>query len=1129
MHLLVRETRTLDDVETAVDLGQSAADLVFLSFSDSDLGAAAAAWQASRTASPGRLPAMRLANLAHLRHPMSVDLYVEQVVAHARCVVIRLLGGLDYWRYGAEEVAALCRARGIPLALLPGDGRADPRLAKLSTVDAATMARLDGFLSQGGVINLERALGLMAHLAGQGPGHDLPPEPVPAHGEFALEVKAKPGRPLAALVFYRAYLLAGDLAPIAALAETLDAQGLNARALYVGSLKDPATATFVADTLRAWSPAVVLNTTAFSARLDDEPSPLDAAQAPVLQVVLAGSQQEAWQASARGLSQSDLAMQVVLPELDGRLLTTAVSFKAETAEIDGLEFTRVVHRPDPAGLALAASRAAGWARLGVTPRANRRLALVLSDYPGAAGQAAHAVGLDAIASTEEIIGLLRKEGFDVGEAPPDARALIAQLCEAQPTPILSLVNYQRLFAALPSETQAKITQAWGGPEDDPAVSDGRFALRISRHGKLVAAIQPDRGSALDRKAAYHDPDLPPRHAYVAFYLWLRAAQDVHALIHLGTHGTLEWLPGKAVALSESCAPAALLGGLPVVYPFIVNNPGEAAAAKRRLGAVTIGHLTPPLKSAGAQGPARELERLIDEYAAADGLDARRTGLLRREILDRAQAAGLMEESGAAQTADEDDQLARLDAYLCDVKDLQIRDGLHVFGRAPASERRTELLQSFSASNPGLPADALAARLDAAADAERRALIAALDARFVQPGPAGAPTRGRADVLPTGRNLYTVDPRAVPTRSALVLAQKAADALLRRHLQDHGDWPRTLVMDLWGSATMRTGGEDLALALLLMGARPVWDDGSARVTGIEVLPLARLDRPRVDVTLRISGLFRDAFETQIALFDEAVRAIAERDEPGDWNPLAAAARGLTGRALRRATARIYGAAPGGYGAGVTERVERGAWDERGDLGADYLAASAAAYGKGLDGAQDEAGFAARVAEAQAFLHSQDHAEIDLLDSLDYAAHEGGFAAAADKLGAVPALYHGDTSRPDSPRMRTLTEELARVVRGRAANPAWIAGMMRHGYRGAAEIARGVEGLYAFAATVPSRLDRQFDLLFDATLGDETVDAFLRAENPRARAAMAARFDEAIRRELWRPRRNAVAAVLTGRAS
>ena len=435
-----------------------------------------------------------------------------------------------------------------------------------------------------------------------------------------------------------------------------------------------------------------------------------------------------------------------------------------------------------------------------------------------------------------------------------------------------------------------------------------------------------------------------------------------------------------------------------------------------------------------------------------------------------------------------------------------------------------MLAALRRTSPAIPEATLRQNLNHCAEAEAAGLLAALDGKFVAPGPAGAPTRGRADVLPTGRNLFTIDPRAVPTRSAVALAQTAAADLLRRHRQDHGDWPRRIVIDLWGSASLRTGGEDLALALVLMGARPLWDDGSDRVSGIDILPIALLDRPRVDVTLRISGLFRDAFATQIALFDSAVRAIAARDEAPDWNSLAAAARGLEGLALRLATTRVYGAAPGDYGAGVGDLVTRGAWRDRAELAAAYLAGSSSAYGQGLEGEADEAGFAARVAGAQAFVHQQDHAETDLLESPEYAAHEGGFAAAAEFLGATPALYHTDTSRPAAPRTRTLSEEVIRIVRGRVANPVWIAGMMRHGYRGASEIARALDALHAFSATLAQRFDPQFDLVFDATLGDLAVDRFLRAANPAARASMAARFEDALRRDLWRPRRNTVAAAL-----
>lgn len=1097
MHLLVRETRTLDDEESAVDLGHAPADLVFLAFSDSDLAAAAAAWQAL----PAPKPSLRLASLAQLRHPMSVDLYAERVIARARCVLVRVLGGLDYWRYGAEEFFSLCRGRGIPLALLPGDARADARLAALSTVSGEMLARLDGYLREGGPENLAHALRLAAHLGGLGDDPGVPAREIPAFGTHDFGVAQSGPLGVAALVFYRSHLLAGDLAPQAALAEALAARGFGVRALFVGSLKDAATAAFVAAWLATWRPAVVLNATGFSARRDDDAgSALDAAGVPVLQLVLAGSARSVWATSARGLGPADLAMQVVLPELDGRLLTAAIGFKAADAPLPGLDFAATRHLPDALGIALAADRAAGWARLAAAARAERRIAIVLSDYPGAGGgQVAHAVGLDTFASLAAILRLLRDAGYAADL--PDVTAL----AHAAPAPFLGLAEYRNLLSELPAAFRDSVAAAWGDPEDDPAVRDGRFALPMMRAGNVLLAVQPDRGSRLDRRAGYHDPDTPPRHAYVAFHLWLRRVAAIHALVHLGTHGTLEWLPGKAVALSDACAPAALLRGLPVVYPFIVNNPGEAAAAKRRLGAVTIGHLTPPLASAGLSGDAAHLERLIDEFAAADGLDRRRTALLRRDILDRAAACGLLAESGAT-ALDEDAALARLDAYLCDVKDMQVRHGLHVFGEPPSPARRAQMLAACPALDP--------ARLDACAARERAALLAALDGRFVPPGPAGAPSRGRADVLPTGRNLFAIDPRAVPTRSAVTLAERACAELLRRHVQDHGDWPRALVLDLWGSATMRTGGEDLALALLLLGARPLWDDGSARVCGIEVVPLALLDRPRVDVTLRISGLFRDAFPAQIALFDAAVRMIAGRDEAADMNPLAGAV----------APVRIYGAAPGDYGAGVGAVLDRGAWDARADLGAAYLTASGYGYGRDREGVADPAGFATRVAAADAFLHTQDHGETDLLDGPEVAAYAGGFAAAAARLGAAPALYYADTSRPEAPALRSVAEEVARVVRGRAANPRWIAGQMPHGYRGAAEIVRAADALFRFAATLPTRLDAQFDLLFDATLGDATVDRFLNDANPAARAAMRARFIEARTRGLWHSRRNDISEVL-----
>ena len=552
MHLLVRETRSLDEAAAAVDFGHGPADIAVLSFSDADLGALA----------PFATAGTRLASLGKLRHPLSVDLYLSQTVAHARCVIIRLLGGLDYWRYGAEETAALCRAQGIKLTILPGDGGDDPALAALSTVAPADYRRLDAYFRNGGGANMARAMQLAAHLAGLAPDDAAGAEAMPQHGVQQLDLD---DRPLAAIVVYRSHVLSADIAPTTALAAALNERGLAAGTIFAGSLKAPDTAGWIARTLAAWQPAVVLNATGFSARQDGA-SPLDAPGAPVLQLVLAGSSRAAWQASSRGLSPADLAMQVVLPELDGRLLTGAISFKRETGG-------RTVHEPDPEGIALAAERAAGWARLAATPRADRRVAIVLSDYPGVGGQRGHAVGLDSFASLAAIGGLLDDGGY--------AMASVDGLRDAAPTPFLSLQAYRGLLAGLPEALQRGVAAAWGAPEDDPAVTAGWFTACHLPAGHGVAALQPDRGSPLDRRASYHSPDEPPRHSYIAFYLWLRGRAD--AIVHLGTHGSLEWLPGKAAALSAECWPLALAGGDARDLPVHRQQPGGSGGGETPAG------------------------------------------------------------------------------------------------------------------------------------------------------------------------------------------------------------------------------------------------------------------------------------------------------------------------------------------------------------------------------------------------------------------------------------------------------------------------------------------------------------------------------------------------------------------
>ena len=1106
MHVPRIEMRTLDETVEAVDLDQTPADVVFLSFSDSDLNALARAYDAF----PEPKPSLRIASLAALRHPFSVDLYLENVCARAKLVVARVLGGADYWRYGVDELGALARRSDLKLALLPGDRRRDKRLDEASTLESGATERLWRYFDEGGPDNMAACLAFLASEIG-GAAAASPPVSVSAFGRFeGASFEAGPEAARALIVFYRSIYLADDLEPIETLARALRDKGLAVTSVFVTSLKDDAALESLRAFLKGRRFDVVLNATAFSARLDaEEGTALDTLDAPVLQVVLAGTGLDVWRASQRGLGPSDLAMHVALPEIDGRILTRAISFKTASARDTRTEFSAVAHHPLADRVDFAAELARRWAALRRVAPWDKRLACVLPDYPARGGRTGYAVGLDTPASAVAICKTLRAAGYDVA-CDMDASSLIAALERGPLEATLTLAEYEAELTAAPADFRQSLLAAWGDPADDRDLFDGAFRLRLVRLGKLIAAVQPDRGDASSRKGDYHNLNLPPRHAYVAFYFWLTRKEKVDAIVQLGAHGTLEWLPGKAVALSETCAPEVLLGPTPVVYPFIVNNPGEAAQAKRRIGAVAIGHLTPPLIAAGSYGSALELERLFDEFAEAQALDPRRARAIAPLILERGRETGLLKEC-AADDKPPEEALVALDAWLCDLKEMRVGDGLHVFGQSPDRADGFAGLELDPAAR-----DTLSARVAASGAAELLGLLRALGGRFVPPGPAGAPARGRLDVLPTGRNIYAIDPRSAPTRNAWEIGRRTAEEIVKRYAQDHGEWPKRIVLDLWGSATMRTGGDDLAQAFALIGCRPTWDAASTRVSGFEVLPLAMLGRSRVDVTLRISGLFRDVFPAQIALFSAAVRAVAALEESVDDNPLAS----LQGASL----ARIFGAAPGAYGVGLGARIARGDWAERSELAETYLAATSHAY-DGEGEAREAAGeFRTRVAGAEAFIHAQDLPGQDALDADAVAEHEGGFAAAAAEVGANPTLYHLDTTTAHAPKIRTLAQEIARSLRGRAANPRWISGQMRHGHRGGAEIAQSLDNLYCFAALTDAVESPQFDLIFDATLGDEAVRAFLVRANPQAASHMAGVFEDAARRGFWLSRRNSSARIL-----
>ena len=1112
MHVIFRESHGLEETETPTDLGQSPGQLVVLSFSDSDLGAFAEAWHRGG-GKLGKLPTLRLANLAALKHPLSVDTYVEQTLEGAQGILIRLIGGVPYWAYGLQQVKALAEAKGIALAVLPADGREDPRLDDHSTLPVSTLRRLQHLCDTGGVVAAQAALAQMALAAGLYAGPVRGAKTLPVVGAWSVEHGVScpavacfsdvgvgavcPPRPAASppedisepekhrtlLVFYRSYLVAADLEPVEALIRAFEARGHVVQALFAPSLKAPEAAGWLARQVAGFAPDAIVNATAFSGKGDGGASPLDAGGVPVFQVALATSTREAWAGAERGLSPADLAMHVVLPEVDGRIMGGVASFKEPGARDPDLQFARYAHRAEPERIEAIVARVCNWLALSARPACARRPALILSTYPGKDWNMGHAVGLDAPASARAILCDLREAGYAIPEAAEALEQALLSREVAWP-----LEAYRAALTRLPQALQDDLAEVWGDPAQE--AEGGQFRFAACQLGHALVALQPERGTPETRDDDYHDLSRTPCHAYVAFYLWLQSRAD--ALIHIGAHGTLEWLPGKSVALSSACWPEALTGALPVIYPFIVNDPGEAAQAKRRIGAVTLGHIPPPLRASETPDRLARLEALLDEFSNADGLDPKRRDRLQSDIRTEAQSLGVEQDLGLDRATCTAEAITRIDRFVCDIKESQFGEGLHIWGR---------------------PAAPSGFDTNASTEAERQSLLDALDGKRIAAGPSGSPYRGRSDVLPTGRNIYTTDPRSVPTRAAYAQGVTLAEELVRRHLQDEGDWPKGLIVDLWGSATMRTAGEEFAMALHLLGVRPVWDKGSERVSGVEVLPIAELDRPRIDVTLRVSGLFRDVFPTLSALFSQAVRALAERDETSEWNPYAG----------KQDLARVYGPAPGSFGLGMGHLLEQYDDEGRARAGEAWLSASAWAL-DGDSATRHDQGIRARVAGADTFVHLQDLPETDLLLAADYAAHEAGFAAAQAITGGKAALYHLDSTDPKRPRARALPEEIARVVQARAANPNWIKGMQAHGFRGAAEIAATLEHMAAFAHLAGAVSPHLFDLYHDATLGDAEVEAFLQEHNPEALAAMRDRFNALLEAGLWQTRRNSILAGL-----
>lgn len=1243
--------------------------LRFVTTADTEILATAAAVERL----PDDFPQVRCAN------PYGADAaqLVDSIVDGARVVLVRVLGGSRGWP-GLPLLVQRCAEQQIPLLALGGEATPDAEMTALSTAPTGAVAQAGEYLRHGDVDNVEQLLRFLADtFLLEGWGFEAPHETadlgvyLPGAGDVTLdEARAghDPGKPTVGICFYRSHRLTGNTAFVDTLCAEIERAGANALAVWSYTLRrdrdgevaalslldghvDALVTTMLAtggsnagDASRtaAARGAAAGGAAAGEVRADGtgddwqewDATALAALDVPVIQAITATASRASWLASDTGLSPLDSATQVAIPEFDGRLLGGVISFKERDAAEDspvGVAVPRYV--PDAERCGHVARLAVRHARLRFLPAAQRRVAVLLTSFPTKHAKVGMAVGLDTPASAIKLFEALRGDGMNVAHDFADGDALMHALIgsgghdpefltddQLAASPLrMPVADYLERYATLEPSMREAIEEKWGPPPGDRYLDGDDFVIAGLELGDVLVAIQPPRGYGDDPVGIYHDPELPPTHHYLAVYWWIEGAWRADAIVHLGKHGTLEWLPGKTLALSRGCAPDATLGELPLIYPFVVNDPGEGVQAKRRVHAVIVDHLIPPMMRADSYDEMAVLEAMLDEYMRLEVLDPPKLPALAARIWQGIEAANLQADLGVTERPDDLGELVEhIDGYLCEVKDIQIKDGLHVLGQVPAGDQlrglTSALLRLGSGSVVGLrravglaygldeealvaaagtpfagvapsalterfrgPAatngdlvdrlesaqmalldglaladwseDAVSAvvhdvlGVDGASEVVRTLrfaceevlprvrrtteelehVVAALNGRHIPAGPSGAPTRGRVDVLPTGRNFYSVDPRALPSELSWGVGVKLADALLDRHRRDHGALPRTVGLVAWGTAAMRTQGDDVAEILALLGVRPTWHPESHRVTGIEVIPLEELGRPRIDVTVRISGFFRDAFPHLVNLLDDAVARVAALDEPADQNYVAAHARADAERlaaelgtdaAWRRATTRIFGSKPGTYGAGLLQLLETRDWRDDTDIAEVYEVWGGYAYGRGLDGALARDAMREAFARIDVAVKNVDSREHDILDSDDYYQYHGGMIATVRVLtGRAPAAYLGDSSDPSRAVARTLDEETRRVFRARVANPRWIASMIRHGYKGAAELSATVDYLFGYDATAGVAEDWMYEQVAQKYLLDEDVAAFVAQSNPWAGRAIAEKLLEAAERGMW----------------
>ena len=1202
---------------------------------------------------------------------------ILDLASSAGAVVLRLLGGKRAMPDSFDALVRHCRGQGIPLIACPGHQEWDEDLVTACTVPVAEVETVFSYLMQGGVQNFQNLfLFLSDTYFGTDHGHEAP-SPLPWEGIYHPEIadgtdvdsyiaqRFQVGRPSIGLLFYRAHWMSGNLLPIDSMIRRLEAKGANVLPVFAFSLKHSPEGDGVAN--RAFteylagpdgSPRVqcIINTMGMSMGELSTDGPavatgwsvdyLDQLNVPMVQAIISTGSQDDWLKSDLGLGPIDTAMSVALPEFDGRLISVPISFKEEAPAVPspggrGLGWGRPLrYVPREDRVDLVARLAIKQANLALKPNSEKKIALILSNYPTKDARIGNAVGLDTPNSAVLVLNALQDAGYLVTDIPETGDELVHRIIERCSNDRDSLTEeqlrlaaghvttrqYSDWFATFPDDVRDELSRDWGEPPGQVYRTNGSLAIAGIDLGNVFVGLQPPRGFGDNPIAIYHSPEMAPTHHYIAYYRWVRDVFGADAILHLGKHGTLEWLPGKGIGLSPSCYPEVALDDVPLFYPFIINDPGEGSQAKRRAHATVVDHLIPSMTTADSYGDIARIEQLMDEHYQCQTLDPSKLPLLEAQIWEVVQQAELHRDLGIeSQPEDFGEFILEIDGYLCELKDAQIKDGLHILGDTPEGEQLIGLLCALTRLDiSGIPSlrrsvaealgldyavltddlgeapighvpqviesldqespvrtngdvlerieqlcrQAYSEMLDSDFQAQNAAavvssvlgspdrqtqlvleyvaetiypalmrtpdeignLLRGLEGKYVPAGPSGAPTRGMANILPTGRNFYSVDPKTIPSPAAWETGKQLAQSLLDKYLEEEGAYPEMVGLVVWGTSAMRTHGDDIAQILHLLGIRPKWQAESRRVQGIEAIPLEELGRPRIDVTVRISGFFRDAFPNLINLLDQAVELAASLDESPDENYIVKHLReDLANRQSRegrnpaadgvdtdRAASlyRIFGSKPGTYGAGILTVIDERNWETVEDLAEVYTAWGGYAYTQQDHGVHARDQFRQRFSQIVVAAKNQDTREHDIFDSDDYMQYHGGMIATVRALtGRNPRQFFGDSADPSRARNRDLQDEARRVFRSRVVNPKWIDSMKRHGYKGAFELAATVDYMFGYDATAQVIEDWMYEDVTESYVFDPDTQRFFQQSNPWALKGVVERLLEAIERGMW----------------